>query len=94
MANNKQFEIDTSFDFGFSAVDESELESIKVLEQKAKETETAASMTQNKLEAMYKLIVPLIDNLMKDPDKSCIYWPDRQAKLQAFKKKLQTVVQG
>ena len=90
----KQFEIDTSFDFGFSAVDESELESIKVLEQKAKETETAASMTQNKLEAMYKLIVPLIDNLMKDPDKSYIYWPDRQAKLQAFKKKLQTVVQG
>lgn len=90
----KQIEIDTSFDFGFSAVDENELESIKVLEQKAKDTESVAATTQNKLEAMYKLIVPLIDNLMKDPDKSYIYWPDRQAKLQAFKKKLQTVVQS
>ena len=94
MANSKQFEIDTSFDFGFSAVDESELESIKILEQKAADTETAANVSQNKLEAMYKLIVPLIDNLMKDPDKSYIYWPDRQAKLQAFKKKLQSVIQS
>ena len=41
---------------------------------------------------MYNMIVPLLDNLAKDPDKSYIYWPDRQKKLAQFKQKLKDVI--
>jgi hypothetical protein len=34
-----------------------------------------------------KLVLPLIDNLMKDPEKD-IHWPGRDKKLRDFKKKL------
>ena len=42
---------------------------------------------------MYNMIVPLLDNLAKDPDKSYIYWPDRQKKIAAFKQKLKEVIE-
>ena len=93
--------IDSDFDFGFSAVDESELESIKSLEQKAQSLELAAreneqlsSSVNAKLSAMYKMIVPLLDNLAKDADKSYIYWPDRQKKLSQFKQKLKDIIES
>jgi len=120
----------TQEDFGFSAVDESEVtqvtneetletsiiretvstsnESIARLEQKidsvlaiyeqttfgldsqkqqmedsfvAKESELIAS-TQSKLTELEKMIVPLLVNLMKNPEKEYIYWPDRKPKLE------------
>ena len=91
--------IDESFDFGFSAVDESELDSIKELEAKAQtlaqkvmDNEQLGAAVNEKLTKMYNMIVPLLDNLAKDPDKSYIYWPDRQKKLAQFKQKLKEVV--
>ena len=120
----------TQEDFGFSAVDESEVtqvtneetlettiiretvstsnESIARLEQKidsvlaiyeqttfgldsqkqqledsfaTKETDLIAS-TQSKLAELEKMIVPLLVNLMKNPEKEYIYWPDRKSKLE------------
>lgn len=120
----------TQEDFGFSAVDESEVtqvtneetletsiiretvstsnESIARLEQKidsvlaiyeqttfgldsqkqqmedsfaTKESELIAS-TQSKLTELEKMIVPLLVNLMKNPEKEYIYWPDRKPKLE------------
>ena len=84
--------LDVIFDFGFSALNEDELESIKILEQKAKDTESVAADTQDKLQRMYSMILPLIENLMQDPEKSYIHWPNRKEKLQLFKKKLQEVL--
>ena len=91
--------IDDSFDFGFSAVDEKELDSIKELEAKAQTlaqqamvNEQLGAAVNEKLKKMYNMIVPLLDNLAKDPDKSYIYWPDRQKKIAQFKQKLKDVV--
>lgn len=87
------------FDFGFSAVDEKELDSIKALEAKAQtlaktaqEKEQLGAAVNEKLKRMYSMIVPLLDNLAKDPDKSYIYWPDRQKKIAQFKQKLKDVI--
>lgn len=87
------------FDFGFSAVDETELESIKQLEAKAQslaktaqEQEQLGAMVNEKLKKMFNMIVPLLDNLAKDPEKSYIHWPNRQEKIAQFKKKLKAVV--
>lgn len=92
--------LDEDFDFGFSAVDENELDSIKELEAKAQTlaqqamaNEQIGAAVNEKLKKMYGMIVPLLDNLAKDPDKSYIYWPDRQKKLAAFKQKLKDVIE-
>jgi hypothetical protein len=89
-----------NFDFGFSAVDESELNSIKELEAKTQSLEKQALQNEKlgaavneKLKKMYNMIVPLLDNLAKDPDKSYIYWPDRQKKISQFKQKLREVIE-
>ena len=51
------------------------------------------SAAQNKAEAMYKLIVPLLNNLAKDADKNdVIKWPNRAAKISEFKKKLEAIL--
>jgi hypothetical protein len=46
------------------------------------------------LELLYKSITPFLDNLCKNPDKSTIYWPDRVTKIQGYKAKLLTIVEG
>lgn len=80
------------FDFGFTAVDAEELEEIQVLEQRAKSTMFEVESQKTKVEAMYSLILPLIENLLMDPNKSYIHWPNRKEKLELFKKKLLEVV--
>ena len=76
------------FDFGFTAVDETELEAV----QKAtKETETVsgtAQETQTKLDQLYNAIIPLLNNLKKNPEKEYILWPNRVQKVEAFEAKL------
>ena len=74
-------ELDDEFDFGFSVMDESELEVTK-----------KAETSDAKLQKMYKMIVPLLDNLQKNPEKDYIYWPDRVKKIDEFKKKLKTLL--
>lgn len=85
--------IDIAFDFGFSLVGESEIEAIQVLEERAKKTESSILDTQNKLESMYSMIVPLLDNLMADSEKTYIHWPNRKEKLQLFKQKLRMIIE-
>ena len=106
-------------DFGFSAVDESEVKQVideNTLETKViRETvstsgEAVARLEQKvdtilqlynagklglesertqmqdnvklKLSEVEKMIVPLLVNLMKNPDKEYIYWPNRREKIQ------------
>ena len=69
------------FDFGFTAVDENELDSV----QKAQEE-------VNKAEELYAAIMPLLENLKKNPDKDYILWPDRVAKIESFKDKLDSIM--
>ena len=78
------------FDFGFTAVDEYELEVAK----KVAEVETTATSTQERLDSLYNAIVPLLNNLKKNPEKEYILWPDRLAKVEAFETHLQKIYQG
>ena len=51
-------------------------------------TSQTASATQEKLDKLYNLILPLLNNLAKNPEKEYIYWPDREKKLTEFRKKI------
>ena len=65
--------LDLKDDFGFTAVDESEVADPLI----SQVTNTALSTTQQKLQAVEKLIMPLLVNLMKNPEKEYIHWPNR-----------------
>jgi flavin-dependent dehydrogenase len=85
------------FDFGFSAVSEDELKAIereleaKVAHQDLELKQVAASYEQ-KLNTLYKMVMPLLNNLAQDAEKDYIYWPGRQKKMQEFIKKVEALV--
>lgn len=79
------FDLDEDFDFGFTSVSD----------EVFAEAEAVVQSGQQKAEAMYKMILPLLNNLAKDADKNAyIHWPDRAAKIAQFKKKLETVLKS
>ena len=85
------------FDFGFSAVSEDELKAIeRELESKvASQEQQLKQVSKNyeeKLNTLYKMVMPLLNNLAKDAEKDYIYWPGRQQKMQEFIKKVQALV--
>lgn len=68
-------ELDDTNDFGFVSMTLDEVQT--------------KSSAEDRLQQMYKLILPLIDNLLEDADsKPIINWPNRAEKLQDFKDKL------
>lgn len=75
------------FDFGFTAVDEDELEAVQ------KVSETATSV-EERLNNLYNAIVPLLNNLKKNPEKDYILWPNRLAKVEEFETHLQKIYEG
>lgn len=78
------FELE-DFDFGFTSVSEEDITAPVVNE--------VIGTTQDKALQMYKAIIPLLNNLAKDSDKNAyIHWPDRAKKIEAFKKKLDTIL--
>ena len=119
-------------DFGFSAIDESEVnrtvdpntleetiivretitqssESLQRVEDKLDqvlalyndgklelEADRATMETEVKvnLKTLEQLIMPLLVNLMKNPEKEYIYWPNRTAKIQEQIDKVLTLTRG
>ena len=75
-------------DFGFSMVDPVNIEKLK--KENIAVSEVTAFYKQQMLD-MRNLILPLLKNLAKDPDKD-IHWPNRDAKLQEFTDKLDAIV--
>jgi len=82
------------FDFGFTAVDEQELETVQKATTAAKEIADTASTTQERLDNLYNAVVPLLNNLKKNPEKEYILWPNRLAKVEQFEDMLQKIYQG
>jgi len=80
------------FDFGFSAVDESELESFQKATAEAEEASSAASTYEEKLNKLYNAISPLLSNLKKNPEKDYIYWPDRLNKVEKFEDHINKII--
>ncbi len=119
-------------DFGFSAIDESEVnrvvdpntlqETVIVRESIAQSSESLTRVEdkldsilelynngklgldaeRDKMEAQVKinlksleqLVIPLLVNLMKNPEKEYIYWPNRTEKIQEQIDKILTLTRG
>ena len=75
---------DDIFDFGFTAVDETELEAVKQAKDTAQKMAVGVDATQDKLDKLYNAIVPLLNNLKKNPEKEYILWPNRIEKVEQF----------
>jgi len=79
------------FDFGFTAVDETELQVVQDAQKAVGDTEVEAKTAQEKLDKLYNAIIPLLNNLKANPEKEYILWPDRLAKVEAFESHLQKI---
>jgi len=79
------------FDFGFTAVDESELQAVKDAHAQADIGNYTAQSTQDKLDKMYNAIQPLLSNLKKNPEKEYILWPNRIEKVDQFEDMLRKI---
>ena len=65
--------LDLNNDFGFTAVHETDLTEPILTEVKS----SADTEIKQKLQTLEKLIMPLLVNLMKNPEKDYIHWPNR-----------------
>lgn len=79
--------VDDIFDFGFTAVTEDELETVQVTQKKAESTD-------ERLNSLYNAIVPLLNNLKKNPEKEYILWPNRLEKIEEFEARLLKIYNG
>lgn len=77
-------------DFGFTCVDEDELE----VAQTASAATTNLNSTQDKLDALYNAMTPLLNNLKANPSKEYILWPNRLEKVEEFETHLQNIYKG
>jgi len=75
---------DNVFDFGFTTVDETELEAVQNAELLAGQISASASDFEKRLDALYNAITPLLNNLKANPEKEYIYWPNRIEKVEQF----------
>jgi hypothetical protein len=75
---------DDFFDFGFTAVDETELQAVQDARKTVGDVEVKANTTQEKLDKLYNAITPLLNNLKKNPEKEYILWPNRIEKVEQF----------
>ena len=82
---------DDFFDFGFTAVDESELEAVQKATNEVSQVTSTVETTQEKLDKLYNAITPLLNNLKKNPEKEYMLWPDRLKKVEAFETHLQKI---
>ena len=72
------------FDFGMDFADD--------LQEVIADQSIKANAAEAKAQKMYDMIMPLLNNLKKNPDKPNIVWPDRQKKIDEFIKKLDDVL--
>lgn len=81
---------DDLFDFGFTAVTEDELESVQKLSSQVEEATSLEERTQK----LYSSILPLLEQLKKNPEKEYIYWPNRVEKIEQFEQHLLNIYNG
>jgi hypothetical protein len=85
---------DDIFDFGFTAVDEDELQAVQSVKAEAEAATGTAEELQARLDNLYNSITPLLTNLKKNPEKEYILWPNRTAKIEEFEAKLFSIYNG
>lgn len=63
-------------------------------EEYVSKEQQANQVNQDKLNTLEKMIVPLLVNLMKNPEKEYIYWPDRKAKIEEQVRQILAITRG
>tara|TARA_B110000503_G_scaffold142685_1_gene240348 strand:+ start:1409 stop:1672 length:264 start_codon:yes stop_codon:yes gene_type:complete len=86
--------IDDIFDFGFTLVDEEELEIVQQATNEVLKTTSTANDLQIKIDALYNAIIPLLNNLKLNPEKEYILWPNRLDKVEQFETHLLKIYKG
>ena len=86
--------MEQDFDFGFTAVDEDELEAVQAVTQKAEASSQTVNQLEDKIDRLYNAIIPLLTNLKKSPEKGYIYWPNRTSKIEQFETVLQKIIES
>ena len=82
------------FDFGFTAVDEDELQTVQAATSQVSAVQEEAKSVQERLDNLYNAITPLLNNLKKNPEKEYILWPNRLEKVEQFEDHLQAIYKG
>jgi hypothetical protein len=85
---------DDLFDFGFTLVDENELEAVQKAQETVSSVTASTSETQEKLDAVFNAVQPLLNNLKKNPEKEYILWPNRLEKIEQFEDHIQKLYKG
>ena len=80
------------FDFGFTAVDESELEAVQKTTAKLESSDSESAALEDKLNNLYNAILPLLSNLKMNPEKEYILWPNRVEKVEEFEDYISKIV--
>jgi hypothetical protein len=82
------------FDFGFTAVNEEELKVVKEAKKNYESVSEEIDNERKKTYTMYNMIMPLLNNLAKNPEKNYIYWEgtSRLQKIEQFRDKLDEVL--
>jgi hypothetical protein len=85
---NIYIDLEDTDDFGFSFADEEEI--------LQKNTDYSSLQEQvddlkQRLTALNKIFMPLLENLAKDPDKPMIKWPNRKTQIDKQIKKLKNL---
>ncbi|MEK9698784.1 MAG: hypothetical protein VW270_23620 [Candidatus Poseidoniales archaeon] len=83
----------TDFDFGFTMVDEDELEIVQQVKSSAESTASEVDKYKEKCDTLYNMVLPLLNNLAANPEKDYIKWngKDRLAKIEMFRDKMDEV---
>ena len=82
------------FDFGFTLVDENELEAVQKAQETVSSVSATTSETQEKLDSLFNAIQPLLNNLKQNPEKEYILWPNRLEKIEQFEDHIQGIYSG
>lgn len=85
---NKYLVDDDAYDFGFSFSDEEEI--VTTNTEYASLNDQVDDLKQ-RLQALNKIFMPLLENLAKDPDKPMIKWPNRKEIIEKQIKRLKQI---
>ena len=81
------------FDFGFTAMDETELDVVQNANTEKEAVVEAANIAEEKVNKLYNAILPLLNNLKQNPEKDYIYWPNRIGKVEAFEDMISKIIE-
>ena len=94
-------DIETDIDFGFTVVDEEELAVVTEIQAEKEKVERKVTLASsekekldNKINSLYNMFKPLLNNLASNPEKEYIFWPNRLTKIEEFRDKIDAVYKG